>query len=119
MHNTQVYPVSPLLEKEALIDELTYQKMYMHSIKQPESFWEEQAKKFIDWSVPWVTACTSDFLRGNARWFDGGKLNVSTNCIDRHLSKRCDQAALLWEGDDPQDDDVITCLLYTSDAADE
>jgi len=108
MHNTQVYPVSPLLEKEALIDELTYQKMYFHSIEQPESFWEEQAKKFIDWSVPWDTACTSDFLRGNARWFDGGKLNVATNCIDRHLSERCDQAALLWEGDDPQNDDVIT-----------
>ena len=108
MSDKQIYPVSPTLSKETLIDESTYQSMYTHSIKQPLSFWEEQAKKFLHWSVPWNTICTSDFLRGNVRWFDGGKLNVATNCIDRHLSERSDQAALLWEGDDPQNDEVIS-----------
>ena len=108
MSDTQIYPVSSSMSKEALIDEATYQSMYVHSIEHPLSFWGEQAKKFISWSMPWNNVSTSDFFRGNARWFDGGKLNAATNCIDRHLPERSHQAALLWEGDEPRNDAVIT-----------
>ena len=108
MSDTQIYPVSAYMSKEAFIDEATYQSMYVHSIEQPLSFWGDQAKKFISWSRPWNNVSTSDFFRGNARWFEGGKLNAATNCIDRHLPERSHQAALLWEGDEPRNDAVIT-----------
>jgi acetyl-CoA synthetase len=74
--------------------------MYRRSIEDPEGFWAEQAERFIDWFRPWDRVMESDFREPRIRWFDGGQLNVSYNCIDRHLHKRADKAAILWESDD-------------------
>ena len=66
------------------------------------------ADEFLDWDQPWRTVVRYDFSKGDAEWFAGGKLNVSHNCIDRHLPQRADQTALIWEGDDPADGKHIT-----------
>ena len=85
-----------------------YQTMYKASLEQPDEFWSEQAKQFLDWSQPWDKVSSYDFAKGEAEWFANGKLNASYNCIDRHLEQKGDQVALIWEGDDPNDDSKIT-----------
>lgn len=82
--------------------------MYRASIEQPESFWSEQASAFLSWSKPWDSLHTADMSKGEVAWFEGAELNASYNCIDRHLTKRADQTAIIWEGDDPNDDDNIS-----------
>ena len=82
--------------------------MYKQSVEQPEQFWAEQAKEFLSWSKDWDQVCQSDFLKGQTAWFSGGELNVTVNCIDRHLPEKADQTAIIWEGDDPQDSAHIT-----------
>ncbi len=82
--------------------------MYQASIDDPDQFWAEQAEQFLDWDQRWSRVCSYDFKRGEAAWFIDGKLNISSNCIDRHLEKRGEQTAIIWEGDDPQDDTSIT-----------
>jgi acetyl-CoA synthetase len=82
--------------------------MYQYSIDKPEEFWAEQAKKILEWSKPWDTVMNCDFQTGYIRWFEGGTLNVSVNCIDRHLELRGDQVAIIWEGDNPSQDKKIT-----------
>lgn len=84
-----------------------YQRLYRQSVDDPDSFWGEQAKR-LDWIKPWASVQQCDLNSGKARWFDGGQLNVSYNCIDRHLAQRGEQTALLWEGDDPNDAKAIT-----------
>jgi acetyl-CoA synthetase len=80
-----------------------YQKLYERSLKDPEGFWGDMAKTFLTWSRPFDRVLDADFKEGYVSWFAGGKLNVSENCIDRHLARRGDQVAILWEGDDPAD----------------
>jgi acetyl-CoA synthetase len=82
--------------------------MYRQSLDDPESFWSGQAHEFLSWDAPWHTTCESDLSKGQVRWFDGGQLNASVNCIDRHLPARAAQTAILWEGDDPSDSQHIT-----------
>jgi acetyl-CoA synthetase len=82
--------------------------MYQQSLDNPEIFWAEMANEFLDWDQTWDTVVRYDFSKGDAEWFAGGKLNVSYNCIDRHLPQRADQTALIWEGDDPADGKHIT-----------
>jgi acetyl-CoA synthetase len=82
--------------------------MYQQSLNDPETFWAEMANEFLDWDHTWDTVVRYDFSKGDAEWFAGGKLNVSYNCIDRHLPQRADQTALIWEGDDPADCKHIT-----------
>lgn len=108
MTDNMIFPVPESWKKSAWINNETYLKMYEHSIKDPEGFWSEQAK-CIDWFEPWKTVKDSSF-EGDVRirWFDGGKLNVSYNCLDRHLEKRGDQVAIIWESDDPAVDKKIT-----------
>ncbi|WP_230123951.1 acetate--CoA ligase, partial [Pseudomonas sp. Bi70] len=67
-----------------------------------------QAKAFLDWFKPWDEVSSGSLSKGDIRWFSGGQLNISHNCIDRHLAKRGDQVALIWEGDDPKDSASIT-----------
>ncbi len=86
----------------------SYRSMYQDSIDNPEAFWAEQAKLFLDWIEPWDAVMNYDYQTGHIRWFEGGTLNVSVNCIDRHLESRGDQAAIIWEGDDPSQDNKIT-----------
>jgi acetyl-CoA synthetase len=103
-----VYPVPESWRNGAYIDRARYEAMYRRSLAEPEQFWAEQAQEFLHWDRPWASVCGGDFGAGTATWFAGGKLNVTTNCIDRHLATRGDQVAILWEGDDPAESSAIT-----------
>ena len=105
---SELYSVPPNIESRALINDDAYQRMYRQSIENPDAFWADQAKTFLDWYQPWHTVSDTDIPNGNIRWFDGGELNVSVNCIDRHLPSRANQTAIIWEGDDPADDARVT-----------
>ena len=107
MSNEAIYPV-PSNFADAHISPDDYQQMYRQSLDDPESFWAGQAHEFLSWDAPWHTTCESDLSKGQVRWFDGGQLNASVNCIDRHLPARAEQTAILWEGDDPSDSQHIT-----------
>jgi len=108
MSDPKVYEVSPDTAQHAHIDKDKYEQLYRRSVDDPEGFWAEQAEAFLDWFKPWDTVLQSDFKQANIKWFEGGKLNVSHNCLDRHLEKRGDQTAIIWEGDDPKQDKKIT-----------
>jgi acetyl-CoA synthetase len=108
MAQAQVYPVPESFAKDAHIKADTYQEMYRRSIEDADNFWSEQAEKFIDWEKPWDNVSSFDFNTGEASWFAGGKLNITVNCIDRHLATRGDQTAIIWEGDDPSVSSNIT-----------
>ena len=96
------YPIPDDARQRALINPEQYLTMYDASINDPDTFWSEQANEFLDWHTRWQQLTDSDFMKGEARWFVGGKLNACYNCIDRHLPKRADQTAIIWEGDDPE-----------------
>ena len=96
------YPIPDDARQRALINNEQYLAMYDASINDPETFWSEQANEFLDWHTGWQQLTESNFMKGEARWFVGGKLNACYNCIDRHLPKRADQTAIIWEGDDPE-----------------
>jgi acetyl-CoA synthetase len=102
-------PVPKQWKEHTLIDAATYERMYAESIGDPEGFWREQAHR-LDWMVPFAkvkdVSWNPDDL--HIRWFEDGSLNVSANCIDRHLEKRGSQTAIIWEGDNPQDSRHIT-----------
>ena len=109
-----VYPVPASFAANAWIDREKYEQMYQKSVENPDQFWAEQAREFLTWSKPWTSVQSFDFHQGTASWFDGGELNVSVNCIDRHLNTRADQVAIIWEGDNPAEDKKITYAeLYT------
>jgi len=108
MSDVQLYSVPESWAKTAWINKETYQEMYRESIEDPEQFWAKQATEFLSWETSWQTVCDYDFAKGEAAWFQGGKLNASVNCIDRHLAERSDQTALIWEGDEPTEDKKIT-----------
>ncbi|RLA52405.1 MAG: acetate--CoA ligase [Gammaproteobacteria bacterium] len=108
MSEFPVHRVPEAWAKNAHIDKKTYEEMYQRSIAEPDQFWAEQAELFLTWEQPWNTVCESDLSKGEASWFAGGKLNVTVNCIDRHLDTRGEQTAIIWEGDDPTVDRKIT-----------
>ena len=90
MTTDQIYPVPTELEESAHVNEERYNSMYARSIEDSDGFWAEQAESFVDWFKPWDKVQEWDFHTGDIRWFDGAKLNVSYNCLDRHLEKRAD-----------------------------
>ncbi|PJE38810.1 MAG: acetate--CoA ligase [Pseudomonas sp.] len=102
------HPVPDAVRQRAHLDNDDYLRLYQQSVEQPEIFWAEQAKAFLDWSKPWTSVQQGDLLSGSGSWFKGGQLNVSYNCIDRHLEKRSEQIALIWEGDNPSESAHIT-----------
>ena len=108
MSEHHIYPVKPEIAAKAHITAETYQAMYDRSINDPEDFWAEQAELFLDWQEPWHTVMRCDYQQADIHWFEGGKLNVSVNCLDRHLETRGDQVALIWEGNRPNDDLKLT-----------
>ncbi|TAK61546.1 acetate--CoA ligase [Methylobacter sp.] len=108
MSDVKIYDIKPEIAAKSHIDAETYKAMYQRSIAEPEAFWAEQAKQFLDWNKPWDKISDCDFKTGHIRWFEGGKLNVSVNCVDRHLATRGDQVAIIWEGDNPAQDKKIT-----------
>ncbi|AQA19939.1 acetate--CoA ligase [Halioglobus japonicus] len=107
MSEFPTHPV-PANFKDAHIDADTYKAMYQRSIDDPDGFFSQMANDFLSWDQPWDKVMEYDFIKGEAAWFAGGKLNVSYNCVDRHLPERADQTALIWEGDDPADSKHIT-----------
>ena len=104
-----VYPVSPEAAKHSLTDEAAYRAMYQQSVINPEGFWREQAAR-LDWIRPFseVKRTSFDDHHVDIKWFVDGTLNVSANCLDRHLAERGDQVAIIWEGDDPSEHREIT-----------
>ncbi|MBN2975106.1 acetate--CoA ligase [Pseudomonas fluorescens] len=108
MFDISTFPTADAVRRAAQLSQEDYQRLYRQSIEQPDTFWAEQAKGFLDWITPWHTVHRSDINTGAAQWFAGGQLNVSYNCIDRHLAQRADQPAFIWEGDDPTKSSTIT-----------
>lgn len=108
MSDVPRYPVPEDFKKKTLIDNERYKSMYDASINNPDEFWSEQANQFLTWQKPWTQVTRSDLRKGKVEWFIDGKLNVSVNCIDRHLPARANQVAIIWEGDNPAEDKHIT-----------
>lgn len=108
MSEDKIYKVKAEIAENAYFTAKTYQALYQQSINNPQKFWSEQATKFLDWYKPWDTTLEFDYPKGEISWFKGGKLNVSVNCLDRHLSTRAEQTAIIWEGDNPDNDKKIT-----------
>ncbi|NNK79058.1 MAG: acetate--CoA ligase [Litoreibacter sp.] len=97
----KTYPPSPEFAANAHADKATYDKMYAESIADPEKFWGEQGKQ-LDWIKPYTKVKDTSFEFGKVdiKWYEDGTLNVSANCVDRHLETRGDQTAIIWEPDD-------------------
>jgi len=108
MSEVKTYDVPAGFAANAHINEEQYRAMYQRSVDDPEGFWAEQAEQFLTWDKPWDKVLDWDYHKAHIRWFDGAKLNVSYNCLDRHLETRGDQVAIIFEGDDPNDDRRIT-----------
>jgi acetyl-CoA synthetase len=102
------YPVSEKAKAHTFIDSAAYDAMYKQSIEQPDVFWGEKAKEFIDWYQPWDAVSKVDMTKSEISWFTGAKLNVSYNCIDRHLATKADTTAIIFEGDNPNDSLSVT-----------
>ncbi len=105
----KVYPVPAEWAERAYINADQYRELYERSVSDPEGFWSDAGKR-LEWIKPYSRAKNTSFQPGNVdiRWFEDGTLNVSANCIDRHLKKRGDQVAIIWEGDNPYDDKKVT-----------
>ena len=98
----KLYPVSKEWAKRAHVDDASYQAMYAASVNDPETFWREHGQR-IDWFKPYTKVKNTSYKPGKVKiaWFEDGMTNVAYNCIDRHLAKRANQVAIIWEGDDP------------------
>ena len=109
MSDNELFPVSEDWAGRAIIDAERYQALYEASIKDPDTFWRQEAQR-IDWMKPFtrVKNVSYDPKNLSIKWFEDGSLNVSVNCIDRHLADRGDQVAIIWEGDDPKDSKKVT-----------
>ncbi|MFQ5660830.1 MAG: acetate--CoA ligase [Gammaproteobacteria bacterium] len=108
MSEVKTYPVTESTRSYAHLTNGQYLEMYRRSVEDPDSFWAEQAEKFVTWYKKWDRVLDWDFKEATIKWFDGAKLNVSYNCLDRHLESRGDEPAIIWEGDDPDVDKIIT-----------
>ena len=108
MAEQKVYPVPKEFENHTHIRNDQYLAMYDASINRSDEFWSQKADEFITWFKPWDKLTESDFDQGEAKWFLGAELNASYNCIDRHLELKADHTAIIWEGDDPDDDLRVT-----------
>ncbi|WOX04289.1 acetate--CoA ligase [Microbulbifer pacificus] len=108
MSEVHIYPVPETFAANTLVNSDDYQRMYRQSVEDPQAFWSQQANDFLQWSKPFTKVVDEDLTKGHAAWFADGELNVSANCIDRHLPARAEQTALIWEGDDPADSKHIT-----------
>jgi len=105
----KVYPVSAEWAAKAYVNDAKYKEMYAASVNNPEAFWGEQGKR-IDWMKPFTKVKNTSYDPHNVsiKWYEDGTTNVSANCIDRHLAKRGDQVAIIWEGDSPDESEKIT-----------
>ncbi|MFQ1965315.1 acetate--CoA ligase [Aeromonas veronii] len=109
MSESKVYPVKPHISSNALLDKGDYAAMYQASVEDPDTFWGEQGK-ILDWMKPYTKVKNTSYDPGyvSIKWFEDGQLNVSANCLDRHLAERGDKVAIIWEGDNPAEDRKLT-----------
>ncbi|PSU89741.1 acetate--CoA ligase [Photobacterium kishitanii] len=109
MSEVHIYPVDNAIASNAHINNDQYREMYQQSTINPQGFWRQHGQ-ILDWITPYTKVKNTSFDSGHVsiKWFEDGELNVSANCIDRHLADRGDQAAIIWEGDDPNDDATLT-----------
>ncbi|MFB9887586.1 acetate--CoA ligase [Balneatrix alpica] len=109
MSEVKVYPVNQEQAKHALVDNDKYLAMYQASVQNPEGFWGEHGQR-LTWSKPYTKVKNTSYDPHNVsiKWFEDGELNVSENCLDRHLAQRGDQVAIIWEGDNPNEEAKIT-----------
>ena len=103
-----IYPVEDGIRDRSHIDNSRYLEMYAQSIADPDSFWSDRAREFVDWYSEWTEVSSHDFPNGRVSWFKGATLNACANCIDRHLPHRASQPAIIWEGDEPDSATTIT-----------
>ncbi|HMV80908.1 MAG TPA: acetate--CoA ligase [Leptospiraceae bacterium] len=109
MAKSKVYEPKAEFVKNTNLNEKAYKKMYAESVKNPESFWKKQAMERITWFKPFTKVLSHKFSEGKVKWFEGGKLNVSYNCLDRHLNTSVkNKAAIIWEGDNPNESKTYT-----------
>ena len=108
MSEDKIYPVTESSAAKSYLNKDTFRQMYQQSIEAPEDFWAEQAGKLLHWHQPWKKVSSGDFAKADSKWFEGAKLNVAYNCIDRHLERRGEQTAIIWEGDEPDADKKIS-----------
>ncbi|MCK8565489.1 acetate--CoA ligase [Yersinia ruckeri] len=109
MSQLHKYPIPPAIAENALINPAQYHDFYQQSVQNPDAFWGEQGK-IIDWIKPYSIVKNTSFDPGHVsiRWFEDGTLNLSANCLDRHLTERGEQTAIIWEGDDPSQSKHVT-----------
>ena len=99
----------PLFQKTAYVkSQAQYDEMYQRSIQNPEEFWAEAARKYLSWDKEWDFVLRYDFYEASIKWFGGGILNASYNCLDRHMDTIPDKTAYYWEGDDPSESKAVT-----------
>jgi acetyl-CoA synthetase len=105
----KLHPVPDEWKTRAHYDKARYEAEYRRSVEDPDGFWGDVAKR-VDWIKPFTRVKNVSYAPGNVsiKWYEDGTLNVSANCVDRHLATRGDQTAILWEGDDPADSKAIT-----------
>ncbi len=109
LSDNPTYDIPDAIKGKTIIDEATYQSMYQRSIEDPEGFWTDMAKERLAWYSTWDKVLDWDFHKANIEWFKGGTLNVSYNCLDRHVEAgHGDQTALIWEGNSPDEDSKIS-----------
>ena len=108
MPQEKIYPVSKDPAQRSHLSKERFSELYQQSIDSPEEFWANQAGELLYWHKPWNSIVRSEFETANTEWFSGAKLNVAFNCIDRHLEKRGEKIAILWEGDEPDEEKRIT-----------
>lgn len=109
MSESKVYPVKAHIGNGALLDKEGYEAMYQASVQDPDAFWGEQGR-ILDWMTPYTRVKNTSYDPGHVsiKWYEDGLLNVSANCLDRHLATRGDKVAIIWEGDNPAEDRKIT-----------
>jgi acetyl-CoA synthetase len=103
MSESEVFPVSQEWAHRAFINADKYKELYHRSVTDPDGFWGDEARRRLDWIKPFTKVKNTSFGPGEVfiKWFEDGVTNVAHNCVDRHLEKRGDQVAIIWEGDDP------------------
>jgi len=109
MSENELIPVKAEWSTRAHIDRAKYEKMYTHSIRDPEDFWGKHGKR-LDWIKSYTKVKDASYAHNDVhvRWYYDGTLNASVNCLDRHLPERADQTAIIWEGDEPSDSKTLT-----------
>ena len=105
---SKIYEVEKRLAETSHVNAEQYKQLYKESIENPDLFWSKQAKEFIDWEETWEQVSKTNMKEGQIAWFLGAKLNVAQNCLDRHLQTKSEKTAIIWEGDDPNEQESIS-----------